>query len=279
MNNPYLKQFNERQLRTCQLKQLSILEEIDSICRKHKIEYWLDGGTLLGAVRHKGFIPWDDDIDIAMRKKDMERFINIAPSELSKNLTLQYSQNEAQTKEPITKVLDLNSFYVEKSDNFAADYQKGLFVDIFPMIDYPTLPRKMVKTISKGVSKSYSILHKAHYYSLRSFAEFFWFGAKYLLYRGFWSILSSCCPKKTFISNILINNGYGIMHRKDTVFPLSTIQFEGKYFQAPANPDCYLRDLYHNYMDIPPIDKRVIHSVFILPELIKRENENEEKSN
>ena len=95
MNNPYLKQFNERQLRTCQLKQLSILEEIDSICRKHKIEYWLDGGTLLGAVRHKGFIPWDDDIDIAMRKKDMERFINIAPSELSKNLTLQYSQNEA----------------------------------------------------------------------------------------------------------------------------------------------------------------------------------------
>ena len=130
MNNPYLEQYKQQQLRRCQLKQLTILEEIDRICRKHHIDYWLDGGTLLGAVRHGGFIPWDDDIDIAMRKEDMERFINIAPSELSKNLTLQYSQNEAQTKEPITKVRDLNSFYVEKSDNFAADGWAYFKVDV-----------------------------------------------------------------------------------------------------------------------------------------------------
>ena len=57
-----IKEYSQQNLRACQLKQLAILEEIDKICKRHKIEYWLDGGTLLGAVRHGGFIPWDDDI-------------------------------------------------------------------------------------------------------------------------------------------------------------------------------------------------------------------------
>ncbi len=268
MNNPYLQRFKEEQLRACQLKQLSILEEIDRICQRHQINYWLDGGTLLGAVRHGGFIPWDDDIDIAMRQDDLERFINIAPAELREGLFLQTPQTEPESKEPIIKVRDLNSFYVEGADNFAADYQKGLYVDIFPMTAYPTLPRQWVKRITLGISKSYSILRKAHYYSLRSFAEFFWFGAKYILCTSLWKVLSTLRPKDTYFSNILINNGYGIMHRQDSIFPTSTITFEGKTFRAPANPNAYLSDLYRNYMEIPPEEQRKIHSVFIMSELI-----------
>ena len=268
MNNPYLQQFKEQQLRVCQLKQLSILEDIVRICQKHQIDYWLDGGTLLGAVRHGGFIPWDDDIDIAMREEDLERFIRVAPGELSEGLFLQTPQNEPDSKEPIVKVRDLNSFYVEGGDNFAANYQKGLYVDIFPMINYPTLPRKWVKRITLGISRSYSILRKAHYYSLRSFAEFFWFGAKYLLSLCLWKMLYAIRPKDVYISNILINNGYGIMHRQDSVFPLGTIMFEGKSFSAPCNPDAYLSDLYRNYMEIPPKEKQKIHSVFIMPKLV-----------
>lgn len=72
------------------------------------------------------------------------------------------------------------------------------------------------------------------------------------------------------MSNILINNGYGIMHRNDSVFPLSEITFEGKTFMAPANPDAYLKDLYKNYMDIPPKEKQMIHAIYIHPELIKK---------
>ena len=163
---------------------------------------------------------------------------------------------------------DLNSFYVEGSDNFAADYQKGLYVDIFPMVDYPTLPKKWVKRITLGISKSYSILHKSHYYSFNAFAEFFWFGAKYAVNKCLWSLLCAVRPKNVYLSNILINNGYGIMHRQDSVFPLGTINFEGKSFSAPCNPDAYLSDLYRNYMEIPPKEKQKIHSVFIMPELI-----------
>ena len=272
MDNQYLKKYKEQCLRACQLKQLSILEEIDRICQKHHIDYWLDGGTLLGAVRHGGFIPWDDDIDIAMRREDMERFAAIAPQELREGLVMQVAQNSANNKQPVSKVRDLNSFYVEKTDDFSADYEKGLFVDIFPMVDYPTLSRSFVKRVALGISKSYSILHKSHYYSLRSFAEFFWFGTKYIVYRGVWAVAAACCSHQTYLSNILTNNGYGIMHRQDSVFPLSTIEFEGKTFRAPANPDAYLKDLYRNYMDIPPVEKRVIHSLFIMPELLQDGN-------
>ena len=126
-----LEQFKQQQLRRCQLKQLTILEEIDRICRKHNITYWLDGGTLLGAVRHGGFIPWDDDIDIAMPLDDARRFAQIAPGELREGLTLQSPETEP-TREPIMKVRDNNSFYVEANDDFSMPYGKGLYVDIFP---------------------------------------------------------------------------------------------------------------------------------------------------
>lgn len=273
MNNPYLTSFVSENLRSCQLKQLSILEEVAEICNKHNINYWLDGGTLLGAVRHGGFIPWDDDIDIAMSLEDMERFIKIAPQHLSKNLFLQTPETDPTSNEPIIKIRDLNSLYIEAGDNFNIPYQKGLYIDIFPFIDYPTIPRSWVKKICKGISKSYSILHKQHYYSLRSFAEFFYFEAKYWLFRFIWSILYIVCKKDKYISNILHNNGYGIMHRKDSVYPLSKIKFEGKTFNAPGNVDAYLKDLYKNYMEIPPKDKQIVHAVYIHPELKKYDYE------
>lgn len=278
MMNPYLEQHKQSVLRQCQLKQLSILEEIDCICRKHGISYWLDGGSLLGAVRHGGFIPWDDDIDIAMTMEDLKRFAEVAPMELPKTLRLQVpsvlnlsdSVAVEPTKEPIVKVRDLNSFYVEGSDNFAEDYEKGLYVDIFPFIPYPGVSRNFVKYVTRGICTSYSVLTKAHYYGFRSCAEFFWFGAKYLTCSALWRIACFLYPscKADNLGNVVVNNGYGIMHTTSKIFPLSTISFEGKDFPAPCNVDAYLSDLYRNYMDVPPIEKRKIHSVFIMPELL-----------
>ena len=263
MKKDFLEIFRQKQLRKSQLKQLSMLEEIDRICQKHYIPYWLDGGTLLGAVRHGGFIPWDDDIDIAMRKEDMERFLSIAPRELNDTLSIQSNTKS----EPVTKIRDLNSFFVEPGDDLQKKQHRGIFIDIFPFVDYPTMPRKLVKHITLSISKSFAILHKKHYYSIRSFAEFFWFGIKYSIYNSLWVVICKIWPKDQYISNIVTNNGYGIMHQKNSIFPLGTIQFEGKTFCAPNNPDAYLKDLYNNYMEIPPVEKQKSHSLFILPEL------------
>ena len=263
-----LRAFSQPSLRACQLKQLSILKVIDDICRKHDLKYWLDGGTLLGAVRHSGFIPWDDDIDIAMDYQDMKRFAEVAPKELPEGLFLQSPETDPHVKEQMVKVRDLNSLYIEKGDNFVDDYVKGIFVDIFPFEAHPDMPKSLLKRLAKGITKSNSILHHPHTYSLRAFAEFFWFGGKLLLYQAVWTLLKLVLPSSRY-ANIPKMNGYGITHDRETVLPLSTIQFEDTAFPAPHDPDQYLRNIYGNYMEIPPVEKRHFHSVVIIPELSK----------
>ena len=75
-------QYNQDMLRRLQLTELEILKDIDRVCRAHGIAYWLDSGTALGAMRHGGFIPWDDDIDVGMPRGDYERFLEVAPEAL-----------------------------------------------------------------------------------------------------------------------------------------------------------------------------------------------------
>ena len=262
-----LRAYMGRHLRRCQQKELDILREIDAICRRHDIPYWLDGGTLLGAVRHGGFIPWDDDIDIAMPLADIDRFCRVAASELPGELFLQTRTTDPDVVAPVVKVRDRSSLLVEPGDNFARGYAKGLYVDIFPMRPYPAVGRSFVRRVARGYCRANAVLHTAHYYSLRSFAEFFYFGAKRALCRMAWEAACAARPMNEYISNTLDNNGYGIMHRTDSVFPLSTIAFEGATFSAPANPDAYLRDLYGDYQALPPEEKRHGHAVFFQADL------------
>lgn len=264
-----LQEYNAAHLREAQLKQLGILREIDRICRKYDIGYWLDGGTLLGAVRHGGFIPWDDDIDIAMRLEDLPRFTDVCQKELPEHLYLQTMETDPSCRLPISKVRDKESFLVEYADDFTRPYGKGLYVDIFPMIPYPSVSRRFVKRVAGGYCKANAILQTQHYYSWRAAAELVWFGTKRALLKAFWAVAMLCRNRGEYFCNVLHNNGYGITHRTDSIFPLSHIQFEGEEFSAPANPDAYLSDLYHGYMELPPEEKRHGHAVFFVPDLKK----------
>lgn len=260
--NSMLHNYLESHRRAVQLRELEILCEIDKICRRHSITYWLDGGTLLGAVRHGGFIPWDDDIDIAMPLEELPRFAEAAQKELPATLMLQHTATGSGARLPICKVRDLNSFLVEASDDFARPYEKGLYVDIFPMIPYPTLGKKFVKKVTRGYCRANAILQSQHYYSLRSFAEFFYFGAKRAACGLLWQAASLFAKKGEYTGNVLNNNGYGIMHRTGSIFPTKEIRFEGRTFSGPACPEAYLTDLYHDYMEIPPMERRGGHAVF-----------------
>lgn len=262
----YLRQQAQLRLRECQLKQLDILKTIDKICRKHHIPYWLDSGTLLGAVRHGGFIPWDDDIDIGMLAEDEQRFLSIAAKELPEDLFLQTPDTDALSKEPITKIRDENSLFIEYGDTFQSAYCKGIFVDIFPFESYPLLPDSIMRPTLRRISKSYSILHHYHRYSLRAAAEWLWFGVSYLLCTAFWRTASLLLPKKRIgVKPILCGNGNS--HAADCIFPLSEVTFEGCTFPAPAHTHEYLTDLFGDYSVIPPEDKRQVHALFIQPSL------------
>lgn len=249
-------------LREMQLALLDILRHVARLCERHDIPYWLDSGTLLGAVRHGGFIPWDDDIDICIPREDLARFTAAAAAELPPHLFVQTPETEPQTRIPICKVRNLDSFLVEYGDDFARNYSKGLYIDIFPMEAWPSLPPRLSRSLSRGYCRANAILHAKHYYSLRACAELFYFGLKRACCRGLWSMAKLLCDSGKYYSNTIDNSGNGNRHLRATVFPLSRISFEGEDFAAPADPDRYLRDLFGDYRRLPPEDQRRGHAVY-----------------
>nr|AIF26867.1 putative lipopolysaccharide biosynthesis protein LicD [uncultured bacterium fosmid pJB135F11] len=268
MNMNNLEKYLQDHLSELQHKELEILCAIKDVCEKNGIEYWLDGGTCLGAVRHQGFIPWDDDIDIAMRKDDLPRFVEAAKRDLPDGLFVQTMDTDPSCRLPIVKVRDMNSLIVEFGDDFRRNYQKGIFVDIFPMIPYPDVSHQFCKKIVKEYCRANAILKQQHTYSWRSVAELFGFGGKRILCAFIWRVAQQLLPCKTYFSNTIETNGYGIMHRADTIFPTSKILFEGEEFTAPAHPEQYLCDLYGDYLQLPPMEKRKGHAAFYKVKLV-----------
>lgn len=119
-------------LRKIQLRALEILKVVDLICKKHNIPYWLEGGALLGAVRHEGFIPWDDDIDIQILRKDYKKLLKILQKDLPDNLVVQSRETDEMYMDRMMKIRDLNSF-VTLTQGKRGKYE-GIFIDVFAMV-------------------------------------------------------------------------------------------------------------------------------------------------
>ena len=264
---------DNKKTRKVQLVEVEILNEIDRICKKHKIKYFLVGGTLLGAVRHKGFIPWDDDIDIAMLRDDYDKFINICLN--TDELSDQYFMHSDITDDnywlPYIKVRKNNTTFSEK---FLKDYDthKGIFVDIFPLENikkekgfFQKLRALFVKSIGE------TIYYKKDFWELNNCRRksivfvFNLFSTKFLKKLRDKLLLINRNKKTEYVGCIV--GAYSFekeIFKNEFLFPLKTIEFEGNKYPCFKNVDYYLTKLYSDYMQLPPEEKRITH----LPEEI-----------
>ena len=246
-------------LRQVQLRLVDILVEIDKICRRHDLKYWIDFGTLLGAVRHGGFIPWDDDVDISMPAEDYKRFKEIAPKELPSRFFLQTKETDPSYRLLIDKVRDKNSFFVTRHEDFTLDYNKGLYIDIFEVVPYPDVnPRIQKKVLSwyKKICHFFSVKQRV---TLKNHLAALTFPVMKFCLGAFWMMLNLKPKRKLGYEKRF--SPYGNSYSKDMVYPLKDIVFEGKTFLGPADPDRYLSSIYGDYMKLPPEDKRRTHII------------------
>ena len=244
-------------IKDIQVKMLNILVEIDKICKKHKIKYILDSGTLLGAIRHKGFIPWDDDIDIAMLREDYEKFVQVATNELKNNIIFEDMRVRNHFPNIFGKCYDNNTLYLEDGTQHL-DVNHGIWLDVFPMdnINIKT------KWLHCRIIASFNTIRLLKLGVIK-------FNLKYLFYAPFlvlplnWinlfiqKVLTYYSNTKSEYVCPICQSGTKkpIFHR--TMFTnIMLVVFEGKLFPVPVEYDKYLKGYYTSPMQLPPEEKR-----------------------
>ena len=256
-------------LRTLQLSELDILIEFDRICRKYQIDYWLDYGTLLGAERHGGFIPWDDDIDVCMLKKDHKRFIEVAESEIKQPLRLLAASKKnsrpwtriINTKQSVTRLVgqwdaETCGKVTSSDNNIVSSKTENVWIDVF-VAENGTLP------IKRFVEKTYGKCMRRRYHL------FFDGMPKYILAIILYplmfclvSVVRLWC--KLFHSNEMVieyGSQFNGLRMKNEIFPLAEMEFEEHQFKVPFDTSNYLERLYKNHSEIPPKEKRLSHGI------------------
>lgn len=251
-------------LRKAQIRMLHMLIEVDKICRKHNIQYWLDFGTLLGAVRHKGFIPWDDDLDITVLRKDYKKLRKILQKELPEQYIFQDWTTDKYAFDNFGRVKDTKSLF--DYPLFRKQKHRGLHLDIFIV----------EKGISISIKKKIDFLFGRVFRTLNNYGDV---TCKSIFKRKLLYIFAICLAPFAYLlieierliaqltpNDLLIlsfgSNWYSERHTKD-IFPLQEIKFENHFFYAPWNTTKYLKLIYGNFMQLPPEEMRNGHGVKI----------------
>lgn len=254
--------------------ELSILSSVHEICKSENLIYSLGGGTLLGAVRHQGFIPWDDDIDIMMPRPDYDAFIEYCLTHET-GLKIRCFQTDKTYTDLSAKVYLPNTIL---EDNTSKDDGEaiGVFIDIFPIDGLGNTYKKAVKAF-KATSFKRNLLVAAQWKKFFKSKTHPWY---YEPFRFAFFLLSRCINRaKTFkkvlkkYENINFNEvnfaaAVGGAYREKEILPREVfteyclLTFENAEFCAITSYDRYLSSIYGDYMKLPPEEKRVSHHTF-----------------
>lgn len=276
---------SDTQMSSAQICELNIMQHILNICSAHKIEYFILGGTLLGAIRHKGFIPWDDDIDIGMPRPDYNRFIEYAKTELKAPYAIDFYQRGANRHQQyFAKVTDERV----KVRLINTDYKNvvPVWVDIFPLDGVPESKATLFRwknhclllaklfTLSQikyqydrkvSVSAAKTKSDKIMRLILRLRLD------KLLNADKLWERLDKRLQKYDYASSSRLVNLCGYWHMKE-MFPKSVYghgtdyPFENLQLRGPDDYDIVLRQMYGDYMTPPPPEKRNHHGTELVSE-------------
>lgn len=254
--------------------QVSLLDNIDLICRKNNIRYSLAYGTLIGAMRHKGFIPWDDDIDIMMPRQDYTKFI-----EICNNSTVPFDLLCLQTDNSFgclfAKISHKDTVLIEEYTR-TTNANLGVYVDIFP-IDY------LGNTKDEAIKNYKSVVFLKTLFDASIWKHYRRSKRRAIYYEPFRLALYFCgklintnqlgkyieCKINNFSTGEMLFSGcvapmYGIKDIYPTpIFDMDhLVDFENKKYPAINNYDQYLTSIYGEYMKLPPIEKRKTHHDF-----------------
>ena len=256
--------------------QLEVMNFLVRTCEENQLRYFLAGGTLLGAVRHKGYIPWDDDIDIAMPRPDYEKLL-----ELSKTWKEKFSLVSAETCEnyflPFAKIFMNTTVVREKSMSERHNY--GIFVDIFPLdglgncIMKAALTGKMIVFLSRRVKYASNTNVTPKNRAMRVVQVLFnKFEPRYLYFS-----MKKIATRNDFEHSKLCGSIIGGAKGTREIFTREIygsevkMEFEGEVYSVPRYYDVYLTRMYGDYMQLPPKEERVSHHE--IEAWIKEEND------
>ncbi len=273
-------QYDNETLRRLQLAELDILVAIDDVCRANGIEYFLDSGTALGARRHGGFIPWDDDIDIGMPRDSYDRFLQVAPAALGDAYTVANPATDDRMAGLFAKVWK-NGTKFFTAETIEAGVDQGIFVDVFPydrVASDATARKKQLNTCLKQQSLSYlyhsgkiTVPHRGALGAIESA------GCKlaHTIVRAtmkpnairekFNAAATSARDDDAACDMACMNYVLLTVCPKDVLFPVCDISFEGHVFSGPADIERYLGVLYgETWSELPPEDQRRNHAPEVL---------------
>ncbi len=257
------------ELKRCEVE---ILEAFIKACAELKIGYYLMGGTMLGAIRHKGFIPWDDDIDVGMLRNDYDIFLEKGQLLLPSHMFLQTHKTDPEFPGAFAKIRNSNTTFIEASMR-SRNINHGVWIDIFPLDYYPDDPKKGKLMRKKWNRYSYRIgqacFSKVSQASNSSIKKKIIRTCRGLIYNLMMPDVEETIQKRESLikkakQSSWLANWSGAWGMKEVVpsewYGSGTMrEFEGIMCRVPTEYEKWLSQVYGNYMELPPVEKRVTH--------------------
>lgn len=245
---------------------LKTMKVFHSFCEGNGLTYSISGGTMLGAVRHGGFIPWDDDIDVMMPRPDYNRFLELTAKVFVNGYTVISQYNTTNYRMPFAKIMDLNSTVIPLKENKDCPY--GVFIDVFPVdgvTENEYFSKKNLKKYYRTMAYAASLYNGSHCKNLQSIIIHLIARLSFKSSQQFLIECDSIAQKYGYDTSPYLGQYFSVyshykeMYPRDVFDETEIIDFEGIEVRCIKQRDKYLTIMYGDYMTPPPPEKRVTH--------------------